>query len=289
MTEERTVDAIVLGAGPAGKSAPVASHRAGWRSLSSRESSSAASAPTGPACPPRRCFCPGELATEVRRVPGVRLAEPAIDPAGALARRDEVIHDLDDSVPVALAGGSRRHAHGLRAGEVIEVDDRMRVPRDEWLFAIGDVNGRALLTHTGKYQARVAADVILGHDARASADGHLSPRVVFTDPQMAAVGHTCASAEQAGLEVRAIDHPTGVVAGASFHGRGADGLARILIDEGRRVIVGATFTGPDIAELLHAATIAVVGEVSLDRLWHTIPSFPTRCEVWLRLLEKYGL
>ena len=55
------------------------------------------------------------------------------------------------------------------------------------------------------------------------------------------------------------------------------------------MIAGATFTGPDIGESIHAATIAIVGEVPLERLWHAVPSFPTRSELWLRLLESYGL
>ena len=78
-------------------------------------------------------------------------------------------------------------------------------------------------------------------------------------------------------------------AGGSFVGRGEDGHARLVVDEGRGVIVGATFVGVDVAESLHAATIAIVGEVPLDRLWHAVPSFPTISEVWLRLLEAYGL
>lgn len=178
---------------------------------------------------------------------------------------------------------------GLEPGETIDVDDRLLATGSDWLYAIGDANGRALLTHSGKYQARAAADVMLGRDARAIHDGPLSPRVIFTDPQVAAVGHTLASAKQAGLDVRAVDRPTGAVAGASFYGRGAEGTARIIVDETRHVLLGATFTGPDVGEFVHAATIAVVGEVTLDRLWHAIPSFPTRSEVWLRLLQEYGL
>jgi dihydrolipoamide dehydrogenase len=141
----------------------------------------------------------------------------------------------------------------------------------------------------GKYQARAAADNILGRDARATADLSGSPRVVFTDPQVAAVGLTLSGAEDRGLNVRAVDHPTAANAGASFHGRNAPGTSRLVIDEDRRVIVGATFTGPEVAESLHAATIAVVAEVSLDALWHAVPTFPTRSEVWLRLMEHYGL
>jgi len=182
-------------------------------------------------------------------------------------------------------------AVGLEARRTIDVDEHMQVPGRPWLYAIGDVNGRALLTHMGKYHGRVAADSILGRDVRVDplADGPLAPRVVFTDPQVAAVGHTLESAAAAGIEARAVDYDTGNVAGGSFYGRGAAGTSRLVVDERRRVLVGATFVGPDVAEFLHAATIAVVGEIPLDRLWHAVPAFPTRNEVWLRLLETYGL
>jgi pyruvate/2-oxoglutarate dehydrogenase complex dihydrolipoamide dehydrogenase (E3) component len=179
---------------------------------------------------------------------------------------------------------------GLESGKPIDVDDRMRVPgHQDWLYAVGDVNGRVPLTHQGKYQARVAADTIMGATTACAQDGPLSPRVIFTDPSVAAVGHTLASAEEAGINAVVTDHPTSAVAGASFHGRNATGLARLVIDADRDVIVGATFTGPDVYEMLHAATIAIVGEVPLATLWHAVPVFPTRSEVWLRLLEKHGL
>jgi len=176
---------------------------------------------------------------------------------------------------------------GLEPGKSIEVDDAMRATgvTGSWLYAIGDVNGRALLTHMGKYQARVASEVILGREARATADGPTSPRVIFTDPQVAAVGHTLASARDAGLNVREVDSETSGNAGGSFYGRNAAGTTRLVVDEDRRVLVGATFTGAEVADFLHAATIAVVGEVPLDRLWHAVPSFPTRSEVWLGLLD----
>jgi pyruvate/2-oxoglutarate dehydrogenase complex dihydrolipoamide dehydrogenase (E3) component len=178
---------------------------------------------------------------------------------------------------------------GLEAGKPIEVDDSMRA--SDWLYAIGDVNGRALLTHMGKYQARVAADVILGEDSACLlVDGSRSPRVIFTDPHVAAVGYTLAAAQEAGLGVRAADVPTQGNAGASFYGRDSTaGTARLVVDEDRRVVVGATFTGPEVAEFLQAATIAVVGEVTIDRLFHAVPAFPTRSEVWLYLLEQLGV
>jgi pyruvate/2-oxoglutarate dehydrogenase complex dihydrolipoamide dehydrogenase (E3) component len=181
---------------------------------------------------------------------------------------------------------------GLEPGKSIEVDDTMRVPGHEWLYVVGDANGRVLLTHMGKYQARIAADHILGRAGGASvlrSDGRLSPRVIFTEPQVAAVGHTLKSAEEAGLNVRAVETSTEGNAGGSFIGRDAPGTVRIVVDEDRRVIVGATFTGVDVAESLHAATIAVIGEVPLERLWHAVPCFPTRGELWLNLLEGYGL
>jgi dihydrolipoamide dehydrogenase len=177
---------------------------------------------------------------------------------------------------------------GLEPGKPIEVDDRM-CARNDWLYAIGDVNGRVLLTHMGKYQARIAADVILGKDAHAISDDARSPRVIFTDPHVAAVGHTVEGARGAGLNVRVVDVPTQSSAGASFYGRDdAPGTSRLVVDEDRGVIVGATFTGVEVGEWLHAATIAVIGEVPLERLAHAVPAFPTRSEVWLKLLEAYG-
>ncbi len=176
---------------------------------------------------------------------------------------------------------------GLSPGEHVPVDDRMQVPDRPWLYAIGDVNGRSLLTHIGKYQARVAADAIGGGNLRATRDDAGAPRVVFTDPQVAAVGLTSEQASERGLEPVVVSHPTAGTAGASFVGRGAPGTAQLVIDPRRGVIVGATFTGPEVADLLHAATIAIVGEVPVDRLWDAVAPFPTRSELWLKLLERY--
>jgi pyruvate/2-oxoglutarate dehydrogenase complex dihydrolipoamide dehydrogenase (E3) component len=171
----------------------------------------------------------------------------------------------------------------------LPVDDQLRVDGSEWLYAIGDANGRVLLTHMGKYQGRIAGDHILGRDVAATEDRRAVPRVVFTEPQLAAVGRTLAAAREVGINARAVDVPTAGTAGASFTGRKAPGTTRLVVDEDRRVLVGATFVGPETAELVHAATIAIVGEVPLERLWHAVPTFPTRSEVWLYLLEEYGL
>jgi pyruvate/2-oxoglutarate dehydrogenase complex dihydrolipoamide dehydrogenase (E3) component len=180
---------------------------------------------------------------------------------------------------------------GVPAGRYVDVDDTLRataVP-DGWLYAVGDCNGRALLTHMGKYQARIAADVILGKDAQDRASTAVVPRVTFTDPQVCAVGLTEEQARGAGIDVRAVSSGTGDVAGAYTQGTGIRGTSKLVVDEPRRVLVGATFTGPGVQELLHSATVAIAGEVPVDRLWHAVPSFPTVSEVWLRLLESYGL
>jgi pyruvate/2-oxoglutarate dehydrogenase complex dihydrolipoamide dehydrogenase (E3) component len=188
-------------------------------------------------------------------------------------------------------GGLGLESVGLEPDGYVEVDEHARVAGHDWLYAIGDLNGRAPFTHMAKYQARVAADHVLGRDSASEhgADGPLSPRVIFTDPQVAAAGHTTTTARDAGLTPRVVDIPTSGNAGGSYYGRGARGTSRFLVDEQRGVIVGATITGSEVADFLHAATIAIVGEVPVTRLRHAVPSFPTRSEIWLKLIEALGL
>jgi pyruvate/2-oxoglutarate dehydrogenase complex dihydrolipoamide dehydrogenase (E3) component len=180
---------------------------------------------------------------------------------------------------------------GVEPGEhgFLETDDHLRVGGREWLYAVGDVSGRALFTHMGKYQAWVAAENVLGREVEAIAEGLGSPRVTFTDPQVAAAGKTLAQAKEAGISAKAIDVPTDGTAGASFQGRGTGGTTRLVVDQDRQVIVGATFAGFETADFLHAATVAIVGEVPLPRLRHAVAAYPTRSEIWLKLVEAYGL
>jgi pyruvate/2-oxoglutarate dehydrogenase complex dihydrolipoamide dehydrogenase (E3) component len=170
-----------------------------------------------------------------------------------------------------------------------------------WLYLVGDAAGQVMLTHQGKYSARATGDAIV---ARAkgeltgtpapwtrfaqTANEHAVPNVVFTDPELASVGRSVRQAEKDGYNVSSVELPINV-SGSSLHSEHYEGWAQLVVDEDRKVLLGATFAGPDVAELLHAATIAVVGQVPLDRLWHAVPSYPTISEVWLRLLEKYGL
>jgi pyruvate/2-oxoglutarate dehydrogenase complex dihydrolipoamide dehydrogenase (E3) component len=180
---------------------------------------------------------------------------------------------------------------GLEPGRPVRVDGQLRAADVDggWLYAIGDCNGLAPLTHMGKYHGRIAAAAILGRDVADSASQGIVPRVTFTDPQVCAVGRTAAEARAAGLRVTVVTTPTGGVPGAYTQGNGIRGTSQLVIDDDRRTVVGATFTGPGVQELLHSATVAITGAVTVDRLWHAVPSFPTVSEVWLHLLEAYGL
>jgi dihydrolipoamide dehydrogenase len=178
---------------------------------------------------------------------------------------------------------------GLEAGSYIDVDDHLLATEvaGDWLYAVGDVNGRALLTHTGKYQARVAGAHAAGIATSARSDLKATPRVVFTNPQVAAVGLTESDARESGIDVRTVSYEIGHTAGAATLGRGHRGTCKLVVDAQDHKLVGATFVGPMVGELLHSATVAIVGHLSLSTLWHAIPSFPTLSEVWLRLLEAY--
>lgn len=180
------------------------------------------------------------------------------------------------------AAGVKPNDHGY-----LEVDDRMRVGGGDWLYAIGDVNGRALFTHMGKYHAWIAAENLLGRPVEAIAEGLGSPRVTFTDPQVSAAGKTLEQAREAGIDARAVDVSTDGTPGASFQGKGTGGTSRLVVDQAKETIVGATFTGFETADFLQAATVAIVGEIPLRRLRHAIAPYPTRSEVWLKLLEAY--
>ena len=200
---------------------------------------------------------------------------------------------------------------GLRPGRALEVDttgvvqggdqaDRTDPAEGPWLYGAGDVTGQPPLTHMGKYSARATGEAIAARAAGRPVDDaawgeHATtaqqlavPQVVFTTPEVASVGLTAAEADAAGLRTRVVDLDI-AVAGSALHAEGYAGWARMVVDEDRRVVVGVTFVGDDVAELLHSASVAVVGEVPLDRLRHAVPSYPTISEVWLRLLESYGL
>ncbi|MCW2973791.1 MAG: family, FAD-dependent NAD(P)-disulfide oxidoreductase [Thermoleophilia bacterium] len=242
----------------------------------------------------------------------VALVRAAMERAGVVARCGEEVSRVergaDGVVRATLASGDVLEAEELlvasgRQGNTedlgldtvgvtpdargyLEVRDCMDLGADlQWLFAVGDVNGRAPFTHAAAYQAKVAARNALGIPTECVDDSVSAPRVMYTEPHLAAVGHTLASAKRAGLDVRAYDRDPQQTAAGTFYGRGAEGFARLVVDVDSRCIVGATLVAPDIADLLHSATIAIVGKVPLEQLRHCVAPFPTRSEVWVRLIE----
>ena len=236
----------------------------------------------------------------------VRLDSSVVRVDRAAPGGEVTVHLEDGSIVVGdelLVAAGRRpgtgdiglHTVGLEPGAVVAVDGSMRAEGMNWLYAVGDVNGRALLTHQGKYQARVAADALVARSRGerpayvAEADTFAVPQVVFTDPEIAAVGLTGAQAAERGMRVRTVEYEFGQVTGAALEAEGYSGRAALVVDEDDRVVVGATFVGANVADMLHAATIAIVGRVPVDLLRHAVPSFPTKSEIWLMLLQEYGL
>jgi pyruvate/2-oxoglutarate dehydrogenase complex dihydrolipoamide dehydrogenase (E3) component len=189
-------------------------------------------------------------------------------------------------------------AFGLAEHGYVETDDSMTVTGvdGQWLYAVGDITGRALLTHMGKYQARVCGDVLAARangqpteagKFRATSDHGAVPQVTFTDPPVASVGLTEAEAREAGGNIRCVEYDLAALAGTSLLRDGYRGRAKLVVNTDDETLLGATFVGPEVGEIVHAATVAVVGRVPLDVLWHAVPSYPTAAEVWLRLLEAW--
>ncbi len=182
----------------------------------------------------------------------------------------------------------------------IQVDASMRatgIPGG-WLYACGDVNGRNLLTHMGKYQARVCADVIAARASglpddrlqfRDSADGRGAPQAIFTDPQVCAVGRTEAKARADGFDIRAVEYDLAEVEGAALQADNYAGRVKAVVEEASHALLGFTLVGPAVVDHLHAATVAVTAALPLEQLWHAVPCFPTVSEFWLRLLEEFGM
>ena len=243
-----------------------------------------------------------ELGATVRLDVAVRSASRTPDGVllelmdGTTIRSDEIL----------VATGRRPRTDGLGLDTLgldperwLETDDTMLVRGFDWLYATGDSNNRALLTHQGKYQARAAGRAIAARatgtpvqdapwqDHVATADHTAVAQVIFSEPEVATVGLTAAAAERAGYRTQVVDADMAAVPGAKIHADNYTGQARMVVDEDRKILLGVTFVGQDVSELVHGATIAVVGEVPLHRLRHAVPPFPTMNEIWLRLMENY--
>jgi dihydrolipoamide dehydrogenase len=195
-----------------------------------------------------------------------------------------------DEVLVATGRRPRLEDVGLEAVGLSSEDVTDGAALPAWLHVVGDASGEAPLTHWGKYRARVIGQRILaeaqGEEVEPVPGTVPVPQVVFTDPQVAAVGLTEAAAREAGHRVVTAQVPYGGAAGTALLRDDVTGTAQIVVDLETRTLVGATFVGPEASELLHAATVAIVGAVPVHVLRHAVPSYPAASELWLRLLEE---
>lgn len=223
-------------------------------------------------------------------------ADPQDTGLGHIHGGPVTLHLADGSGPelvadeLLVATGRRPQLGNLGLDAVgLSAQDITGGSTSEWLYAVGDASGGALLTHMGKYQARVIGERIAARAAGRTPDTVPEsvpvPQVIFTEPQLAHTGLTEAQARAAGIDVAvtAVDYNT--VAGASLLRDDLVGRANLVIDRARKVMVGATFVGPEVGELIHGATIAIVAATPIPLLRHAVPSYPTASELWLRLIE----
>lgn len=196
-----------------------------------------------------------------------------------------VVVELEDGRPVEgeallVAVGRAADLQAIGAGALgvdasaggLPVDGRLRVSEGVW--AVGDVTGEGNFTHLAIYQARIAADDILGNEP-VDASYHALPRVTFTDPEIGAVGLTEAEARRAGLAVTVSTTPLPSSARGWIHGPGNAGFVKLVVDSARDVLVGATSAGPSGGEMLGLLTLAVHAAVPIANLRRMIYAYPT--------------
>ena len=169
-----------------------------------------------------------------------------------------------------------------------------------WLYAIGDCNGRSPLTHVGVYQSRAAGLTIIarsqGKEPRiepwnqyaATSDHSAVSQVAMTDPNVASCGMTLAEAEKAGLNVKKVAVPFQFPGAWVSYEMNYAGWAQWVIDMDNEVLVGAKFVAREASGLLHASTVAIVGKVPLQRLFHAVAAFPTMSEIYTALFGASG-
>ncbi|KAI7257984.1 hypothetical protein KC343_g8917 [Hortaea werneckii] len=261
--------------------------------------------------------------------PAGKLVREALEKSGAVvrvrARITEVQRGPDQRVKATLSDGSTitgsellvaagrtgRHRDlgldnvGLAPkGRWIDVDDDLKVKGidGDWLYAVGDVNGRALFSHSSKYHGRAVANTIIakakgqiakGHGiawplGKAHADNVATPQVIFTNPSVGSVGLTRKAAEKKGIEIREVVSPSLTFGGMVRADGQEPGWAQWILDKEDRIL-GATFVGTEAEDLLHANTVAVVGGMTVQQMAHAIPCFPTMSEVYLNLCDAAGI
>ena len=218
------------------------------------------------------------------------------------ARRDgaDSVVELDDGTQahgdvVILATGRVPRTEGLGLEEVgvrlgghgeVLVDEHCRAADGIW--ALGDVTAIMPFTHVAKYQGRIVADAILGRPRTAGYDG--IPRVVFADPEIAAVGLIQAQADQQGLRTTAVEIDLAEsLARPSTYERNPRGHLGLLADTDQRVLVGAWAVAPQAGEWIHQASLAIRAHIPIDTLLDQVPQFPTYSEGYLTALESLNL
>lgn len=200
-----------------------------------------------------------------------------------------------DHVLIAVGRVPRTSEIGLDSvgidPDALETDEWLRVVgAEDWLCAIGDVNGRAPYTHAANYQATIATDHLLGRTGGGAAvgDRESTPRVMFTIPNLAATGMTESQARDAGHDIRTVERDLATIAAPYVRGSDHPGWAKLVLDARSGTLLGATFVAAEAGEMIHAATIAIVGRIPVSRLRHAIAPFPTMSEVWTPLLADLG-
>ena len=283
--EEVPASAVVLGGGPVGVELGQMLHRFGAR-VTLVEAAERLLAREDPSA--------GELLGELLAEEGIDVrtgthAEAVRHEGGATRVRLDSGDEVAGAVLV-VAVGRRPRTEGIGLEEVgvepgpggIEVDERCRAGEGVW--AVGDVTGVAPFTHVASYQGRIAAADILGHDARA--DYSAVPRVVFSDPEVAAVGLTPAQAAERGIEVAATTIGLDRLDRTETYGRGLRGSFGVVADRAREVLVGAWAVGPLASEWIHTPALAVKAQVPLAVLRDTMAQFPSFSEATLTALGE---
>jgi pyruvate/2-oxoglutarate dehydrogenase complex dihydrolipoamide dehydrogenase (E3) component len=193
-----------------------------------------------------------------------------------------------EATNLLVATGRRPNVEGLGLEHLdvtvgktgIGVDDRLSAGTHVW--AAGDVTGVALFTHVGKYQGRVAAANVAGHERRA--DYRALPSAVFTDPQVASVGDMSGKGTITGRW-----DITKVSRAATFQKPKRPGFVKLFADPVRKVLVGAVVVGPEAGEWLGQLTLAIRAEVPVEVLRDTIQPFPTFSEAIFFALRELDL
>ncbi len=207
---------------------------------------------------------------------------------------------LDDGTEVTadvliLGAGRRPRTAELNLGSLgVGVDDHGAIPVDdhcrvrEGVWALGDVTGVALFTHVAKYQGRIVADNILGRDRVASYLG--IPRVIFADPEIAAVGLTAAKARERGIDIAVAEVSLADSADRSWtYERDPRGNMGVVADRRRRVLVGAWAVAPLASEWIHQTALAIRAGIPVDVLLDQVAQYPTYSETNLPVLERLDL